>query len=218
MNIIRRLLTAAVLIVPLVLAETASASPVLIGVGAFSGTETTITFEDTAGNFSGLPAGYGSGSGISFSANTLSAGYSGYGGTLQAAAASAGLGAIAGTYGCLGSCGSGFSFAQDQTRVGFYFSSNVAVGNDLVQVLRDGNILGSFTIAAAANQIGFIGFEDAGGIDQIIIPGPDHTCYGCIYQIDNIKFETASSVPEPASLALLSLGLFGLGFGRRKKA
>lgn len=38
-------------------------------------------------------------------------------------------------------------------------------------------------------------------------------------RVANITIEyTASTIPEPASLALLGLGLIGLGFGRRRKA
>lgn len=36
--------------------------------------------------------------------------------------------------------------------------------------------------------------------------------------IGNIQLSTASAIPEPATLALLSLGLAGIGFSRKKKS
>ncbi|MFN0162185.1 MAG: PEP-CTERM sorting domain-containing protein [Burkholderiales bacterium] len=189
---------------------------VVVGLGAFSGSATTITFEDTAGDFSQIPAGYGSAQGISMSARTLTTAHAAYGTTLANVATAEGLGDIAASYGCLGDCGTGFSLAALQTRVGFWFGSNVPTSGDVVEVLRAGVVIGSFSLTAPQDDMEFIGFEDLAGIDQIRIPGPDITCNGCIYQLDNVMFERGGAVPEPGTLVLLGLAFAGLGIRRRK--
>lgn len=60
----------------------------------------------------------------------------------------------------------------------------------------------------------FFGFSDAGGIGRVVATGINS--WSPI--IDNLTFGQANSVPEPATLALLGLGLAGLGVSRRRKA
>ena len=173
-----------------------------IGAGAFSPGATTITFEDLPGDNSDLPAGYGAGSGVSFTAGTESEVYADYGSSLVTAATTAGLGAVGATWGCSGGCGTGFSLSSARQRVGAYLSSNV---NITVQVtaLRGGVSLGSQTLNLTADQIGFAGFEDPNGIDQIVI-GDNTLCTGCIHQLDNVMFENASVTPS-AGIAVPTL-------------
>ena len=128
------------------------------------------------------------------------------------AASLAGLGAVATTWGCTGTCGTGFTLATAQNLVGMYISSNVDI-LVTVSAFRSGGLLGSQTVSPPANQIQFVGFADPAGIDQIVI-GNNTLCPDCIHQLDNIKFENFAAVTVPtlsqSRLAILS-GLLALG-------
>jgi hypothetical protein len=76
----------------------------------------------------------------------------------------------------------------------------------------DGSNIGSFTQTATDN---FFGFRTTGGsqISAVTLSNTDAAGLG----FDNVTFDNAAAVPEPASLALLALGLFCIGAARNRE-
>ena len=140
------------------------------------------------GDNSDIPPGFASGLGIaSFEGATESEVYSDYSTALVNAATAAGLGNVGATWGCDGTCGTGFTLSTAKIQVGMFLSSNVPITVQ-VTALRNGVSLGSVTPSFASDTIGFVGFQDPGGIDQILI-GDNTANPGSINQLDNILLE-----------------------------
>jgi hypothetical protein len=186
----------------------AAGAPILVGVGAFAPSDTTITFNSLANEtpitnqFSGLGVLY-SGSLFAMTNPGDTAFFPGNGG---------GVIASDWRYSIPGG-GAPFSpivatFSTNMARVGFYVETN-APDDTRVTTSRAGNTTGVLVFPSVL-QASWFGVEDTAGIDKITIEviGPDNH----FIAIDDFKF----AVPEPSSAGVM-VGLSLLACLRRRR-
>ena len=105
----------------------------------------------------------------------------------------------------------GMKFGQDVSAASFAMVSNSSSWN--FKALLDGVAVDSFSATVNTASNNFFGFNDL-VFDEIQIVSP----VSDFMIIDNLSFIAAevADVPEPASLALVGLGLLGMSSLRRK--
>jgi hypothetical protein len=107
------------------------------------------------------------------------------------------------------------NFVPGANAVGFNVSSGFISANVIISIFDGVNLLDTQALIASnlANFDTFVGWDGLGNISglQIVVNNAD-----AFVNIDNLYF--GSAVPEPASLALVVLGLAGLGTCRRRSS
>lgn len=110
----------------------------------------------------------------------------------------------------------GFSSFDVSPLIGFSGDWFSTTSGDLLTMTINNSIIDFSSYLSGAGD-GFLGIIDSDGFTSLTFGTENPSAFGEFFSLDNVNVATAS-VPEPTILGLLAIGLFGIGFARRKKA